>query len=205
MTIDLKAREIQPLRHTYAHVAQYIGGDKHATRYQEATYDIQSEVNHHYKPLWDPERDLYDKRRTAVEMADWYALKDPRQYYYAAYTMARARQQDAAEKNFDFVEKRDLLATLPVSGVDGTLRRSPMGQGIAHLKTGSLADVQALCTKHALAISTIEALTSGGARVVMLNPDGADRMRDLMKTRLIESPVVRSSLHLARQPRSVLR
>ena len=40
---------------------------------------------------------------------------------------------------------------------------------------------------------------------VMLNPDGADRMRDLMKTRLIESPVVRSSLHLARQPRSVLR
>ncbi|GBH30634.1 hypothetical protein [Sphingobium xenophagum] len=68
-----------------------------------------------------------------------------------------------------------------------------------------LADVQALCTKHALAISTIEALTSGGTRVVMLNPDGADRMRDLMKTRLIESPVVRSSLHLARQPRSGLR
>lgn len=38
----------------------------------------------------------------------------------------------------------DLMASLPAAGLDGTLRRSPMGRGIAHLKTGSLADVQAL-------------------------------------------------------------
>ena len=35
MNIDLQAREITPLRQTYAHVAKYIGGDKTASRYQE--------------------------------------------------------------------------------------------------------------------------------------------------------------------------
>ncbi|WP_232788359.1 D-alanyl-D-alanine carboxypeptidase/D-alanyl-D-alanine endopeptidase [Macromonas nakdongensis] len=38
----------------------------------------------------------------------------------------------------------ELMASLPASGLDGTLRRSPMGVGLAHLKTGSLRDVQAL-------------------------------------------------------------
>jgi D-alanyl-D-alanine carboxypeptidase/D-alanyl-D-alanine-endopeptidase (penicillin-binding protein 4) len=38
----------------------------------------------------------------------------------------------------------DLAASLPVSGVDGTLRRSALDVGQAHLKTGSLRDVQAL-------------------------------------------------------------
>jgi D-alanyl-D-alanine carboxypeptidase/D-alanyl-D-alanine-endopeptidase (penicillin-binding protein 4) len=37
----------------------------------------------------------------------------------------------------------ELVASLPFAGVDGTLRRgrTPSGQGIAHLKTGSLRDV----------------------------------------------------------------
>jgi D-alanyl-D-alanine carboxypeptidase/D-alanyl-D-alanine-endopeptidase (penicillin-binding protein 4) len=37
----------------------------------------------------------------------------------------------------------ELVASLPLAGVDGTLRRErvPSGQGIAHLKTGSLRDV----------------------------------------------------------------
>ena len=38
----------------------------------------------------------------------------------------------------------DLMASLPVSGLDGTLRRSVVGAGLAHLKTGSLRDVLAL-------------------------------------------------------------
>lgn len=67
------------------------------------------------------------------------------------------------------------------------------------------ADVQALCTRHALAISTIEALPAGGTRVVMLNPDGAERVRALMQNKLILTPVVRSSVYLARQPRSAVR
>ncbi|MGT2489882.1 hypothetical protein ACU4GD_03390 [Cupriavidus basilensis] len=33
------------------------------------------------------------QRRTAIVMKDWYALKDPRQYFYGAYVTARGRQQ----------------------------------------------------------------------------------------------------------------
>jgi phenol hydroxylase P1 protein len=46
-------------------------------------------------------------------MNDWYAFKDPRQYYYGTYTITRSRQQDAMEKNIEFVSKRHLLSDLP--------------------------------------------------------------------------------------------
>jgi D-alanyl-D-alanine carboxypeptidase/D-alanyl-D-alanine-endopeptidase (penicillin-binding protein 4) len=38
----------------------------------------------------------------------------------------------------------ELLASLPLSGLDGTLRRSRAPLAMAHLKTGSLRDVQAI-------------------------------------------------------------
>ena len=38
----------------------------------------------------------------------------------------------------------ELMSSLPVSGLDGTLRRSRMAAGRAHLKTGSLRDVAAV-------------------------------------------------------------
>jgi D-alanyl-D-alanine carboxypeptidase/D-alanyl-D-alanine-endopeptidase (penicillin-binding protein 4) len=38
----------------------------------------------------------------------------------------------------------ELMASLPVSGLDGTLRRSRATAGRAHLKTGSLRDVNAI-------------------------------------------------------------
>ena len=110
MQVDIQTTSIKPIRHTFSFIARRLGADKPASRYQEATLDMQPEVNFHYRPLWQPEYALYDKRRTAVRMADWYAFKDPRQYYYGTYAMARARQQDAAEKQFEFVEKRGLLA-----------------------------------------------------------------------------------------------
>lgn len=113
MQIDIKTTSIEPLRQTFDHVAARIGPNKAASRYQEATLDIQPVTNFHYLPLWDPEYELYDTRRTAVKMKDWYTFKDPRQYYYGTYTVARAKMQDTAEKSFDFAEKRDLLAKLP--------------------------------------------------------------------------------------------
>ena len=113
MTIDLQAREIQPLRHTYDHVARYIGGDKPASRYQEATLGAQPATNFHYRPTWDPEHELFDASRSAVVLADWYVLRDPRQFYYATWTTTRARQQDAMESNYQFVESRGLIAKLP--------------------------------------------------------------------------------------------
>lgn len=113
MNIDLQAREIAPLRQTYAHVARYVGADKPASRYQEATLGAQPETNFHYRPTWDPDHELFDRSRTAIRLADWYVLRDPRQYYYATWTMARARQQDTMEANHQFVESRGLVAKIP--------------------------------------------------------------------------------------------
>ena len=77
-------------------------------RYQEVSFDIQPETNFHYRPLWKPEKTLNDKTNTAIEMQDWYAFKDPRQFYYGTYVQHRARLQDIAESNFSFFEKRQL-------------------------------------------------------------------------------------------------
>ncbi|MCC4118924.1 phenol hydroxylase, partial [Aromatoleum toluclasticum] len=83
------------------------------SRYQEGSYDIQAAENLHYKPTWDPDQDLYDAKITKIVMKDWYALKDPRQFYYSTYTLARARQQDTTEANFAVVESRGLADMLP--------------------------------------------------------------------------------------------
>lgn len=112
MTVEIKTKTVTQSRNTFSHVARRIGGDKPASRYQEATFDLQPEVNFHYRPLWEPDKAIYDKSRTAIVMADWYALKDPRQYYYGAYTMTRARQQETMEKNIDFSQRRGLLSGL---------------------------------------------------------------------------------------------
>ena len=45
-------------------------------------------------------------------MQDWYAFKDPRQFYYGAYVQHRARLQDSAESNYAFFEKRGLAANI---------------------------------------------------------------------------------------------
>jgi phenol hydroxylase P1 protein len=109
MTIEIKTTSIEPLRHTFDNVARRLGADKPASRYLEATYDLQAAVNYHYRPYWDSEYELYDTRRTSIDMQDWYAFKDPRQFYYGTWTMARAKLQDAVERNFAFVEKRGLV------------------------------------------------------------------------------------------------
>ena len=108
MQIDLRTVSITPLRQTYNHIAERQGADKPASRYIEGTMNVQPDANFHYRPTWDPEHELFDPRRTRLVMKDWYALKDPRQFYYGAYTQARARMQDVAEADFEFVETRGL-------------------------------------------------------------------------------------------------
>jgi len=112
MQIDLRTVSIQPSRNTFDHLARRFG-DKPASRYQEGSYDIQAAENLHYRPTWDPEQELYDTKITKLVMQDWYVLKDPRQFYYSTYTLARARQQDSMEANFAFVENRGLAGLLP--------------------------------------------------------------------------------------------
>lgn len=111
MTIEIKTATLEPVRNTFAHIERRFG-DKPATRYQEGTYDIQAVTNFHYKPLWQPEYELNDPRRTAIQMEDWYVLKDPRQYYYGTYVQQRAKMQEVAESNYSFFEKRNLAELL---------------------------------------------------------------------------------------------
>ncbi len=109
MTIDLKTTSIDPVRKTFDHIAEKLGPDKAATRYQEAVWGLQPIVNQHYRPTWDPTKTLYDPSRTAVVMEDFDDLIDPRQYYYGTWTIQRGKQQDSQEKNFKFVESRGLM------------------------------------------------------------------------------------------------
>jgi phenol/toluene 2-monooxygenase (NADH) P1/A1 len=111
MQIDLRTVSIKPLRHTYGHIERRFG-DKPASRYQEGTYDLQPTHNFQYRPTWDPDHEIFDASRTRLKMRDWYAFRDPRQYYYGTWTLARARQQETAESNFDFVESRNLASLL---------------------------------------------------------------------------------------------
>ncbi|CAM3751233.1 phenol hydroxylase [Polaromonas hydrogenivorans] len=112
MSVDLHTREIKPLRNTFTHTAQYVGNDKPASRYQEATLGTQPTANFHYRPTWDPAHEIFDASRSAIKLADWNALRDPRQYYYGTWTMARARQQDAIEASYEFVDSRGLVAKM---------------------------------------------------------------------------------------------
>lgn len=122
MQIDLRTVTITPLRQTYGHLARRMGVDKPASRYMEATMDLQPVENYHYRPTWEPDRDIFDTRRTQVTMKDWYALKDPRQYYYGTWVLARGRMQETAEADFDLVEQLGLAASYPAAVRDEALK-----------------------------------------------------------------------------------
>lgn len=121
MHIDLRTVNIEPLRQTFDHIAARIGPNKPASRYLEGTMDVQGAVNFHYRPTWDPEHEIFDATRTAITMKDWYALKDPRQFYYGSYTASRARMQETTEADFEFVETRGLAEVY-----DETARRTAL-------------------------------------------------------------------------------
>jgi len=112
MSIDIKTMSVEPKRQTFAHVARRLGGDAPASRYEEGVYDLQATTHFHYRPIWGPEFWTFDEGRTAIRMEDWYRFKDPRQYYYGTYTIARANMHQTTERNFAFEEKRNMLANI---------------------------------------------------------------------------------------------
>ena len=107
MTIEIKTSTLEPVRNTFEHIKRRFG-DKPASRYQEASYDVAPVTNFHYRPMWQPDKELNDPTRTAIVMEDWYAHRDPRQYYYGAYVQARAKLQEVTESNYSFFDKRNL-------------------------------------------------------------------------------------------------
>ncbi len=110
MHIDLRTISITPLRQTFGHLARRTGADKPVSRYIEGTMDLQPVENFHFRPTWEPEFDIFDPRRTRITMKDWYALKDPRQYYYGAWVLARGKMQEMAEGDFELVDELGLAS-----------------------------------------------------------------------------------------------
>jgi len=110
--LDIASIEIEPKRHTYGHIADRFGEDRPASRYEEAVYDGQATENFHYRPQWEPEFEIYDVKRTAIVMSDWYKLLDPRKFHYMTYVSTRAKQNNANAQNFEFLEKRGMLTRM---------------------------------------------------------------------------------------------
>lgn len=58
----------------------------------------------------------------------------------------------------------------------------------------TLQNVLAKCEAQGVDVSAIEALVSGGTRVVLSRPDGADAMRRIFANQIIEGKVRREPL-----------
>ncbi len=109
MELNIASVEIEPKRHTFGHIARRFGEDRPASRYEEAVYDGQATDNFHYRPLWEPEFEIYDVKRTKIVMSDWYKLLDPRKYHYMTYVSTRSKQNSANQQSFDFTENSGLI------------------------------------------------------------------------------------------------
>jgi phenol/toluene 2-monooxygenase (NADH) P1/A1 len=109
---ELRYQVIEPKRQTYQNVIDRLG-DQPASRYLEATLDVEPRENFHYRPTWIADRELYDERFSALRLTDPYAYTDPRQYYYTPYVTNRAALHDEFGKTLAYLEERDLLARLP--------------------------------------------------------------------------------------------
>ncbi len=112
MQFELRTQVIEPRRKTFSNLVRRYG-DRPASRYEEGSVDIQATENFHYRPLWAPDKELYDPTYTAFRLTDPYSFLDPRQLYYAPYVQSRAASGEAFSKSLDYVDSRGLLTKLP--------------------------------------------------------------------------------------------
>jgi phenol hydroxylase P1 protein len=109
---ELRYQVIEPKRNSYQNVIDRLG-DQPATRYQEATLDVEPRENFHYRPTWVRDRELYDPRYSALRLSDPYSYADPRNFYYTPYVTNRAALHDEFGKTLGYLEGRDLLVRMP--------------------------------------------------------------------------------------------
>src|SRR3569833_3467630 len=93
MQYELRYQVIEPKRQTYQNVIDRLG-DQPASRYLEATLDVQPRENFHYRPTWDATREIYDADYSVLKLRDPYSYTDPRQFYYTPYVTNRAALHD---------------------------------------------------------------------------------------------------------------
>jgi phenol hydroxylase P1 protein len=109
---ELRTQVIEPKRKTFDNlVARY--GDRPASRYEEGSIDIQAKENFHFRPLWAPDKEIYDETFSVLRLTDPYSFLDPRQFYYAPYVTSRATMFDAFASTLDYLEERGMFERLP--------------------------------------------------------------------------------------------
>lgn len=111
MQIELRTQVIEPRRKTFQYLIDRYG-DRPASRYEEGSVDIQPREHFHYRPLWAPDKELYDESWSALRLTDPYSFTDPRQFYYAPYVTSRAAMHEAFGKTLEYLDNRDLFDRL---------------------------------------------------------------------------------------------
>lgn len=117
MQYELRQQVIEPRRNTFTPLIRRYG-DRPATRYEEGSIGIQPRANFHYRPLWDPEHEIYDEGFTALRLSDPDGYTDPRQYFYTPYVINRAAMHDAFGRSLSYVTDRNLLKAMPEAWQD---------------------------------------------------------------------------------------
>lgn len=112
MAIELRTNVIEPERNTFDYLVERFG-DRLATRYQEASFNLQPREHFHYRPTWDPDREIYDPNYSALKLTDPYSYTDPRQYYYTPYVANAAERYESFAQTLKYIEDRRLLDKMP--------------------------------------------------------------------------------------------
>lgn len=112
MQYELKTQVIEPQRSTFTHLVNRYG-DKPASRYLEGSVGVQPREHFHYRPTYDPGKELYDETYSVFRLSDPYSFLDPRQYYYAPYVTSRSTHHEAFATSLQYIEDRGLLERLP--------------------------------------------------------------------------------------------
>ena len=112
MGYELRTNVVDPERNTFSYLVERFG-DRPATRYQEASFNIQPKENFHYRPTWDPDHEIYDPDYSALKLTDPYSYTDPRQYYYTPYVANAADRYESFAQTLKYIEDRRLLDKLP--------------------------------------------------------------------------------------------
>jgi phenol/toluene 2-monooxygenase (NADH) P1/A1 len=134
---------IKPIRNTY----KYMSGlkVKRPTTYDEATYNLEPKENFHYRPLWNPEMNIFDERLTKVKCEDWEQFRDPEKLYYATYCYSRADFQTRIKGQFEAAERYGWFNNMEPAFVDTVreilpvLRHLIFGESIAFMYIGRAA------------------------------------------------------------------
>lgn len=112
MQFELRTQVIEPERKTFQHLIDRYG-DRPASRYEEGTIDLQAVANYHFRPLWEPDMEIYSPDYSVLKLTDPYDWADPRQLYYAPYVTSRADLHEAFANTLAYLEKRGMWDRLP--------------------------------------------------------------------------------------------